>query len=53
MLAILNCQSEDIKSYRRGNPLAAAKRDGGKGEPHLLSFPIRSGNARPCVGFLE
>src|SRR5438067_13317733 len=26
----LNCKSEDVKSYRR------AKRDGGKGEPHLL-----------------
>jgi len=25
MLAILNCQSEDVKSYRR------SKRDGGKG----------------------
>jgi hypothetical protein len=36
MLAILNCQSEDLKSYRR------SKRDGGKGEPHLMSS--RSGS---------
>jgi hypothetical protein len=31
MLAILNCQSEDVKSSRR------SKREGGKDEPHLLS----------------
>jgi hypothetical protein len=31
MLAILNCQSEDINSYRR------SKFDGGKGDRHLPS----------------
>jgi len=31
MLAILNCQSEDVKSYRR------SKRDGGKADPLLPS----------------
>jgi hypothetical protein len=32
----LNCQSEDVKSYRR------SKRDGGKGEPHLLLPEFRA-----------
>jgi hypothetical protein len=33
MLAILNCQSQDVKSYRHG------KADGGNGEPHSVVLP--------------
>jgi hypothetical protein len=39
MLAILNCQSEDVKSYRR------SKRDGGKADPP--SSILRSASVTP------
>jgi hypothetical protein len=44
MLAILKCQSEDVKSSRR------SKRDGGKGEPHLLSSRSESITAHHVSG---